>query len=126
MKLEKILLVDDDKVSNVLTESLLRKQLPDSEVHVEMNGEDAIQYLKTCGDQLPNLILLDIDMPRMDGFEFLKWHNESIYADKMEVVMLSLSNRSGDVEKSLAFKAVRNYIAKPLDQKKIEFIIKDF
>ncbi len=126
MKIKKVLIVDDDKVSILLTEALLRKQLPNADIHIEYDGEEAIKYLEACGDHLPELVLLDIDMPKVDGFEFLNWHQKSPYVDKMEIVMLSLSSNSKDMERSLAYNAVKHYITKPLNQQKIEFIVKDF
>ncbi len=127
-KFKKILLVDDDETSNLLTTMVISDMNITEEVDVAENGEAALEYIiKNCqqpsskaqGDSL-GLILLDINMPIMDGFEFLEIYKKKYdIADQIPVVMLSSSSNSKDFEKAQAYN-VKGYIVKPLDEVKLQ------
>lgn len=80
-----------------------------------------LQYLKEGKIALPDLILLDINMPEMDGWEFL--HNLKSLNVETDVMILSSSLHFADIEKSRKFEAVKCYIEKPLTEEKIERFI---
>ena len=70
-----IWIVDDDKVYTYGVKKIIKSQLPSNDVTTFENGKKAFDYIKDLvqnGEQLPNMILLDIDMPEMSGWEFLK------------------------------------------------------
>ncbi len=93
------------------------------------NGYDAIKGLKEIterGEKLPEVILLDLNMPIMDGWDFLDDfiklpnHNE----DKVYVYIVSSSIAQRDLERAKDFDIIHNYIVKPLTIKKLNDILK--
>jgi len=93
MKL-KVLLVEDDEVSTFLSNRLLAKIGRCSKVDVAQNGQEALDYLSRCtstGNSYPDIILLDVNMPMMDGHEFLDHFVQLDFIDreKTHIVLLS-------------------------------------
>src|SRR5690606_32842970 len=108
-KFKRILLVDDDDTSNLLSTMVITDMEIAEDVDVAFNGEEAINYiLKNCKNggetgerHCPELILLDINMPVMDGFEFLETYKEKFdHQSQVPVVMLSSSNNPKDYERA--------------------------
>src|SRR5688572_13677837 len=118
-KLNHILLVDDDTINNFINEKLLKKLDVSNKTSVVINGEEAINFLKEVCDrdstQCPELILLDINMPVMDGFEFLERYKDLNIPNKSSIiiVMLTTSTNPNDTER-LNKTGVAGYINKPL------------
>ena len=71
-KLNCILLIDDDSDDNEYHEIILRKLAITEKIDIAINGVEAIKYLKTKDRVPPELIFLDINMPKMNGWEFLE------------------------------------------------------
>lgn len=113
-----ILLIEDDAVHMKLIRRALEKGgYGDNIINLE-DGEKAIAYLfsegKTERHSLPKLILLDINLPKINGIEVLKRIKEDERLRIIPVVMLSTSNNRIDMEKCLRYNA-NSYIVKPLD-----------
>ncbi|HTF91584.1 MAG TPA: response regulator [Verrucomicrobiae bacterium] len=113
-----ILLVDDDPGDVRLTlEALKRSKLYSSIDHVE-NGEEALAYLRRQGKYanatLPDLVLLDLNMPRKDGRETLEEIKSDPELHRIPVVVLTTSSSEADVLKSYDLGA-NCYITKPVD-----------
>ncbi|MDN5204304.1 response regulator [Fulvivirgaceae bacterium BMA10] len=117
-KIKRILLVDDDNVTNLFTKFVLDRYNKELEIDICLNGQEAINYLQTT-DLLPDLIILDINMPLLNGFEFLDWQSQSSFQE-ICVVMYSTSDRDEDIQLSLQYKQVVEYIEKPFDLQQIE------
>lgn len=114
-----ILLIDDDEASNVYTEIILRRSGKLSSIEICKNGEDGFFYLKSNLGADLDLILLDINMPIMNGHEFLGKYCKSI-KNKIPIVMLSTSILKEDKDDALKFKCVKGFINKPISIEKIK------
>lgn len=122
MTIKKIMIVDDSDADHYLTEIVVQDYDEDLTVVKAFDGEEALEMLPTM-DEPPCLILLDINMPRMGGFEFLENYKD-LDTKPSVVVMLSSSDQDHDKSKALEFDEVSEYIVKPLDLADLEGIIK--
>lgn len=113
-----ILLVEDNKGDVILTLEVFQDLLMNNVVSVVEDGEQAIQYLenkdKFADAILPDLILLDINMPKIDGKEVLKYIQHQPHLQHILVIMLTTSASPNDLEDCNKAKA-DYYIIKPLD-----------
>lgn len=109
-----ILLVEDDEV-DVMT---IRRALKDVKVlnplTVAGNGEEALKYLRDPGKTRPCVILLDLNMPRMNGIEFLKERGTNAMLKSIPVVVLTSSREEQDMVQSFSL-GVAGYMLKPVD-----------
>lgn len=123
-----ILLVDDDDVTNFLSREMLRLFMDSPKIDIAVNGQEAVDYLlERSGepDRLPNLILLDINMPVMDGWDFLAEFDKIRQPgfEKINIVMFTSSVYYEDIDRARTYASVRNIYSKPLDEQKIREII---
>lgn len=129
-KLKKVLLVDDDFINNYLNELLLQEMDITEDIMIASNGEEALNYVEqTCKSihDCPELILLDINMPIMNGLEFLEafaTRQKDIY-NHTSVVMLTSSSDDKDIEQATKFN-IKGYLSKPLTEEKLNLIIDKF
>ena len=119
MTISKILLIDDDEVHHIVT--LASIQLQDSSVEVThaYNAQEGLMMLEK--GLRPDIILLDLKMPGMNGFEFLEEYIARDL-DKFPVVMLSSSYSKNDRDRAFRFKCVPDYICKPFSTDDLERI----
>ena len=132
-KLNCILLVDDDYATNELHKLVIQVAGAAETVHVATNGQEALDYLTTAvpGKEgegsfpQPDLILLDINMPRMDGFEFMEAYSKLPQSQKAQiiVVMLTTSLSKTDKETADQYEDIRDYLHKPLTVELLEQVI---
>lgn len=109
-----ILLIEDDEV-DVMTVKRAWKQLKISNpLHHGENGEEALEYLNGNKDQLPCLIIMDINMPRMNGIEFLKVIKKEEIFKRIPVIVLTTSKEEQDRYETFNL-SVAGYIVKPLN-----------
>ena len=117
----KILLVEDNEGDIVLTLEALRKAKVTNSVQVVRDGEEALEYLKKEGNytnaQTPNLILLDINLPKVDGKEVLMEIKNDKNLMIIPVVMLTTSDSEKDIMYSYQHHA-NCFITKPVDLNK--------
>lgn len=121
-KLKKILLVDDDIISNSVTRRLLENSNIAEQISIVTDGYEALAYILDPTKAFPELIFLDISMPVMDGFKFLKrFANTKTTAKKTtRVIILSQFYRENDIKEIASFDEVIGYMPKPLTPDKIE------
>ncbi len=115
--LRPILLVEDDSVDAMTVKRAFSELKVTNELVRAINGEEALNYLKAHLDKKPCVILLDLNMPKMNGIEFLKVMKADDELRQIPVVVLTTSK--DDRDKIESFKAcVAGYIVKPVDYRK--------
>lgn len=123
-KLNHVLLVEDDDTINFYNEFLITSRGLADTVSVAENGQLALDYLRRAGNgeaQVPDLILLDINMPVMNGFEFIEEYERlpDAWKSKILVVMLTTSLHPADVERARQHPVIVDYFYKPLMEPKL-------
>ena len=128
-----VLLVDDDEINNFISIKLIKKALLNTEIMACLNGKFAIDQLveiqRKDPDKMPDYILLDINMPIMNGWEFLdEFKRLNIDAvGKCKIFIISSSVFSNDINKARSYPLVKDFISKPLNVDKIRelFTVED-
>lgn len=125
-KLKCILLIDDDETTNIINEMLITDMDITEELLQARNGKEGIDLLGKQVDEkdIPELILLDINMPVMDGFAFLEAYQKMNLPAKSSsiIVMLTTSLNPSDVERAKSA-GVTDYINKPLTENSLQSIL---
>jgi len=116
--MKNILLIDDDEIVNFISKNALTMAGFDR-VNEAINGKDALDYLKNND---VDFIFLDINMPVMDGWEFLESIKNQGLCHQFKIAMLSSSSRSEDRKKAMNYECVVTYFEKPLSLDKIDQI----
>ena len=118
-----IWLIDDDDITNMLHIILMEKEFPSDNTVVFNLAEKAIETLSN-GTNLPDFIFLDINMPFMDGWEFLeafsKLENTALHT--IQIYILSSSIDPDDFYKAVNSKYIKGFISKPLKPEKLSFL----
>lgn len=126
-----IMLVDDNIHDNFFHEREIKKNNKSTIVIAKKSGREALDYLKSTRNSnlmLPELIFLDINMPGMNGWEFLNEY-ESLGKDlhsRVLVVMLTTSDNPDDEAKARRYQFLTDYIIKPLTSEGIRSIIEKY
>lgn len=124
-KFNHVLLVDDDYVSNFIADHLLTKLGVCDHVSFCRNGDEALKFLKDT-EEFPDLIFLDINMPVMNGIEFIETFKElNLDNNKTRIIIYTASFSAKDVEmlKTIGF---NDFIIKPLTEDKLLSLLKLF
>lgn len=117
MTRQRVLIIDDEKTIRILLENFLSK---DYEVISKSNGEEAIEWLE---DNLPHLIICDIQMPKMDGFEFLENVRKRGFTKHTPVIMLSGSESSSDRVRCYKLGS-QDFLVKPFNPEELGELVK--
>ena len=118
-----ILLVEDDTVDVMTVERALKDLRVASELVAIGDGEQALAYLRDDGNAKPCVILLDLNMPKMSGTEFMRIVKADEALRRIPVVVLTTSNSEQDISNSFGLGAA-GYMVKSVDYKKFMEIIK--
>ena len=110
-----ILLVEDDADDEALTRRALEKNKVRNELVVAHDGQEALDYLRDAS-RLPELVLLDLKLPKIDGLEVLRRLRADERTKMLPVVVLTSSNEQRDVASSYSLGA-NSYVRKPVDFK---------
>lgn len=119
-----VLLVEDESTFQMIGKILLRTiGLPPENFYSAQTGKEALELLdkhQAEGKPLPDLILLDVFMPIMDGFDFLEAYGKKDYPGKSNITIIALtsSHDSRDMERMKQY-GVTKYMTKPLEEGKI-------
>lgn len=128
-KLQEILLIDDDESTNFINKIVLSKIECAEEISAVQSAKKALELLIEKSKQepySPNLIFLDINMPGMDGWQFLEKYRDlpTEYKRYVKVIMLSTSMNPDDKYRALQIEDVIDYQSKPLTIELAKDIIK--
>ncbi|GAB4156448.1 MAG: hypothetical protein Tsb0033_07070 [Winogradskyella sp.] len=116
--MKKIVIVDDEPNIVMTLEYTFKKN--DFEVYIARDGSEALEILKSV---IPDVIMLDVMMPKVDGYQTLKLIKENDLLKDTKVVFLTAKNKASDIEKGLKLGADK-YLTKPFSVKKIVSEIK--
>ena len=123
-----IALVDDDRIYQFTTERILQRL--DSEVRFLWfkDGEEALAYMDDHVDHaemLPDILIVDINMPFLDGWQFLDAFNglRERMAKPIDIYMVSSSNDDRDMKRARSTVGVRDYVEKPITKEKLALIL---
>ena len=112
-----ILLVEDDNVDAMTVRRAMKDlNVPNGIIH-QLDGEDALEYLRSSDNKRPCVILLDLNMPRMNGIDFLKIIKNDNELKQIPVIVMTTSKDERDKMESFEF-SVAGYIIKSTDYKK--------
>lgn len=112
-----LMLIDDNKIDQLIYKRIIDRSDNVGETLSFLLAQDALDYLKSGAQPQPDLILLDINMPRMNGFEFLEAATDQLGPDFCPViVMLTTSLDPRDQQRAGNFAAIKRFLNKPLTQ----------
>lgn len=121
-KFDTVLLVDDETTNNFINKAFLEKSRLVDTIYAVESAREAFSFLKS---QVPDIILLDINMPALSGWDFLDQHTEYLAEDKKPIiVMLTCSEDPNDIEQAASNPHVAGLINKPLDVDKLITVLK--
>jgi CheY-like chemotaxis protein len=126
MKINSLYVIDDDKIYHFLLKNLLKQNGIDVNSTFFNNGHDAIEVLKNNeADTIPDLILLDINMPIMNGWQFLEEYKKIVanLPKTSAIYMISSSNNDEDINRAKEFaEIVKDYFLKPICKEDLDKI----
>ena len=122
-----LLVIDDDDINIFIIKKIVEKTGFDIEMVAKSNGKLAIDYLEEVTAQnaaFPHLILIDINMPVMNGWEFIEAYEALDFKKDADLYILSSSVYENDIEKTKSYKSVKGFISKPLSMERLTELIK--
>lgn len=132
-KLNCVLVIDDDEPTNFITNMVLEESGCVNHVRTMQSGPEALDYIlksEAADDPglypSPNLVFLDINMPAMDGWEFLAEYRKMKMQERVIVVMLTTSLAPEDQQRAEATPGISGFENKPLTAEKINRIVEKY
>ena len=118
-----VLLVEDDRVDAMTVKRALKEIRVANPLVIVGNGEEALAYLRNPDNETPSIILLDLNMPRMGGIEFLEITKQDAQLRRLPVIVLTTSKEQQDKLGSFDL-GVAGYMVKPVDYQQFVGVIK--
>lgn len=122
--MEEIIIIDDNEINNFICEKMIKSISSDLNVKCYTNSALALKEISTKNLQDNTTILLDLDIPDMNGWEFLKLFETNKANNKCNIYILSSSQNPNDEEMARKTSSVNGYLSKPLTIEKINQFIK--
>lgn len=118
-----VLLVEDDQIDVMAIKRAFKVIKITNRLNVANNGEEALAYLRNSENEKPCIILLDLNMPKMNGIEFLTIAKQDELLRKIPVVVLTTSREDQDKADSFNL-GISGYMVKPVDYKRFVEVVK--
>ena len=124
---KKVMVIDDNEMDLYISKRIIERHAFAEEVLLMESAKDALAFFEANADNvenLPSLIFLDINMPDMNGFEFLEAYNalsETVKRNSI-IMMLTTSVHDEDIQRADKCPYVRNYLNKPLSAEKLSLL----
>ena len=126
---KRLLLIDDDPTVHFLFEALLEEVSQSLDYHFKLNGEEAMIWLRQCRREatFPGIIIVDLNMPVMNGLEFIQIYGQEFLADYSDTRVLVLTSSVSGKDRAVIgqFDFVRDFITKPLLSENLARILED-
>jgi CheY-like chemotaxis protein len=124
-------LIDDDEIFRFIVKNTIDEIYPDMKIKFFSDGEQGIDFLKQnlgTATNLPDIILLDVNMPFMDGWEFLNEYKSLPMEIKrnINIYLLTSSNNPNDVDMAKKISELSGYLVKPISKEGIKNLIGHF
>lgn len=124
-----IMIIDNDQVNSFVLKNIINRNYSDAEISLFPDGADALKNLEernAKNQPFPDVILLDIYMPIMNGFEFLERYTDKFSHKESSIFAMSNSLSKEDQTRANEFSVVKGFITKPLIYNNIQFIIETY
>jgi CheY-like chemotaxis protein len=126
-KYRTVMLIDDNEIDNLINQKMIEAASVTENIYTHTGAKSAIEFLRNMEKMdvaekvLPDVIFLDIDMPLMDGFQFLEEFEKlgNVAKNKCKIVMLTSSINPQDYSRSKKYNNVKMYLNKPLSHESI-------
>ncbi|NDI98861.1 response regulator [Flavobacterium sp. LaA7.5] len=120
-----IMLIDDNKIDNFFHERVIRKNNASSHVIAKESGREALDYLMNCSSVLPELIFLDINMPGMNGWEFISHYKNLDCKLQTSMIVVMIGTPDAPDEQAIAHTQgiLADFKTKPLTKEMLEQVI---
>jgi CheY-like chemotaxis protein len=126
-KYRTVMLIDDNEIDNLINQKMIEAASVTENIYTHTGAKSAIEFLRNMEKMdvaekvLPDIIFLDIDMPLMDGFQFLEEFEKlgNMAKNKCKIVMLTSSINPQDYSRSKKYNNVKMYLNKPLSHESI-------
>ncbi|SIQ61524.1 Response regulator receiver domain-containing protein [Maribacter ulvicola] len=128
-RLNTILLVDDDDASNFLHSIFINKLDMDVNINSALNGQEAIDFILGKGQEqleLPCMVMLDLRMPVMDGWQFMDAYDDLVpkkLKDQITIVLVTISDNKEDKKRATDNKYIADFAQKPLSDETFKALI---
>ena len=123
-----LLVIDDDDINIFIIKKIVEKTGYNIEMTAKSNGQLAIDFLNESiknNNPLPHLILIDINMPVMNGWEFVEAYTNLGITQHVDLYILSSSVYENDIEKTKSYSNVKSFISKPLSIERLVELLKE-
>jgi CheY-like chemotaxis protein len=123
-----IMLIDDNKIDNFFHERVIKKCDAARNVITKESGREALDYITDEDKPQPELIFLDINMPGMNGWEFIEVYKrlDAKFHKSMIVVMLTTSENPDDIDRAMMNGLLADFKSKPLTREMLESVIEKY